>query len=85
MTLPFGWVAYAPLSQSTSGYSFPVVTNTAMMATVKNGRVVAISFPGRIRQQRALTLSHLRYTLSDFGSAPPVRLPVVNAATSRTK
>jgi hypothetical protein len=75
MTLPIGWVAYAPLSQKTSQVHFPVAVNTPMTATIRNGLIVQISFPHGIHGNKGPVLGKSTWTLSNFGTAPAIQNP----------
>jgi hypothetical protein len=78
MDLPFGWVAYAPLSgkhESLAEETFNSAHDTTMTAVIRNGMIVALSFPHGVRGGHIRSGRPELWTLAHFGTAPAVRLP----------
>jgi len=76
--LPYGWVAYAPLSgngEVAAGVSSPKAYDTTMTAVVRNGVIVTLSFPEGVHGGRVRIGGPEVWTLSRFSSAPTVTLP----------
>jgi hypothetical protein len=88
--LPYGWVAYAPLSKSGTRASipegpdtptYPQARNTRMRAVVKDGIIVSLSLPTGISGPHTHLGGPEVWTVSHIGSTAPIRLPAADALT----
>jgi hypothetical protein len=70
------WIAYAPLDPGAFAPppQGPLAYNTRAEAVVRNGYVVRFTFPDGVQGGKSL-VAPVTWTLSDFGSAPPVYRP----------
>jgi hypothetical protein len=70
----FGWVAYAPLSRSTSGVTLETnrtAHDVLMKAVVKDGDIVSLSYPDGLPGSNGPVV----WTLSHFGSSSLIATP----------
>jgi hypothetical protein len=78
LTLPFGWVAYAPLAKKASAPTYPMSIDAHMSALVHNGRVVSITYVSGEGIQSPGDGADLHWVLFDFGAVPPIKAPTLS-------